>query len=186
MKRNYFILLISIVIQLLYMSLSVVYSAELTVEESNNFSSYATLNPSRSTDPLVVLSIDWKDIEFFTLQEDGSQLIISSTPKSKTVSFIEQPLVFPNPLQIAKGDAVLGYGLKNSALEPVTLHIFDMFGYEILTKTFKNEKGAFSGYNRIQLDAAFFENKALSTGVYFLIFLHNNALIGKTKMVVTQ
>ncbi|MDC0036845.1 hypothetical protein OAJ27_01205, partial [bacterium] len=66
--------MISIVIQLLYMSLSVAYSAELTVEETNNFSSYATLNPSRSTDPLVVLSMDWKDIEFFTLQEDGSKL----------------------------------------------------------------------------------------------------------------
>lgn len=154
--------------------------AQLTVNGTNNFISYTNIFPGRETNPLLLISYAFKGIN--VLSDDGN--ILSLNLFSDIASeILDPPLVYPNPMRLADG-AVLGYGLSTADMD-IQLRIYDLFGYEILRKDFEHgTQGAFRGYNRVELNSDFFDNRPLSAGVYIYVFIYNEEVIGKGKFAV--
>jgi hypothetical protein len=154
--------------------------AQLTVNGTNNFISYTNIFPGRETNPLVLISYAFKGINVLT--DDGNILSLNLL-KGIAAEMIDPPLVYPNPMRVSDG-AILGYGLTKSDMD-LQLRIYDLFGYEILRKEFDHgTQGAFRGYNRVELNSDFFENRPLSAGVYIYVFIYNEEVIGKGKFAV--
>ena len=150
--------------------------AQLTLNSFNNFISHTNFNPADNIEPLMLLSMEWNIADFlFSGLDTDSQ--------ADTAYFVEAPLIYPSPLRIQDG-GWLGYGLSRNDID-LELRIYDMYGYEIIRKEFtKNSIGGFLGYNRVTLDAEFFNFKPLPAGVYFFVFVNEGEFFGKTKFAV--
>lgn len=149
----------------------------LTLNSTNQFLSYNNFNPANNIEPLMVLSLEWATgSSLFSTDAEGSV-------EPDEAYFIDPPLIYPSPFRMEEG-GILGYGLSRSDID-LELRIYDMFGYEVVRKTYSsNEMGGFLGYNRLTLDAAFFEYKPIPAGVYFYVFVHEGTFFGKGKFAV--
>ena len=149
----------------------------LTLNSTNQFLSYNNFNPANNIEPLMVLRLEWATgSSLFSTDGEGSV-------EPDEAYFIDPPLIFPSPFRLEEG-GILGYGLSRSDID-LELRIYDMFGYEVIRKTYSNnEMGGFLGYNRVTLDKAFFEYKPIPAGVYFYVFVHEGSFFGKGKFAV--
>jgi len=177
LKQFIYIFLIAILFCTMFSRLNY---AQLTVNGTNNFISYTNIFPGRETNPLVLISYAFKGIN--VLSDDGNILSLDLFSEIAD-EMIDPPLVYPNPMRVSDG-AILGYGLTTSDMD-IQLRIYDLFGYEIIRKDFEHgTQGAFRGYNRVELNSDFFENRPLSAGVYIYVFIHNDNVVGKGKFAV--
>ena len=97
---------------------------------------------------------------------------------------IEQPLVYPNPFrQSTDSGAVLSYNLsKDFSFE---IHIYNMLAQRVFKQTFQEGfLGARKGSNRLQINRESLGGYLLASGVYFYVFVHNQNVLAKGKMVV--
>ncbi|MAQ64121.1 hypothetical protein CL647_03385 [bacterium] len=97
---------------------------------------------------------------------------------------IEQPLVYPNPFrQSTDSGAVLSYNLsKDFSFE---IHIYNMLAQRVFKQTFQEGfLGARKGANRLQINRESLGGYLLASGVYFYVFVHNQDVLAKGKMVV--
>ena len=173
---NQFILFLSIIVTVTTQPVT----AQLTVNGTNNFISYTNIFPGRQTSPLILTSYTFGGVNI--LSDDGNILSVDLLTDSEA-RMIDPPLVYPNPMRVAEG-AILGYGLTHADMD-IQLRMYDLFGYEILRKDFdKGTPGAFRGYNRLELNSEFFNNKQLSAGVYIYLFIYNDTVIGKGKFAI--
>ena len=154
--------------------------SQLTVNGTNNFVSYTNIFPGRETNPLIMLYYTFKNIDI--LSDDGN-ILSSNLFSDIKASMIDPPLVYPNPMRVADG-AILGYGLTRADMD-IQLRIYDLFGYEIVKKDFEHgTQGAFRGYNKVELNSNFFNDRPLSAGVYIYLFIYNDTVIGKGKFAI--
>ncbi len=154
--------------------------ADLSINDSNNFTGYQHFNPQVDIDKnLLLISSKWAGISL----AGGNVQGLNGTGDSTPSFFTDPPLVYPSPFNLRDG-GVLGYGLSRDDIS-LDFRIYDMLGYEILQKEFKpNQVGGYQGYNSVILDNAFFNNKSLPAGVYFFVFLENDELLAKGKFAV--
>ena len=171
--------LIKLIICITFILLNPV-NAQLSVNGTNNFVSYTNIFPSRDSNPLIMISYTFAGVT--VLSDDGNILSLDLLNESDPY-MIDPPLVYPNPMRVQDG-AILGYGLTHADMD-IQLRIYDLFGYEIVRKDFNHgTPGAFRGYNRVELNSDFFDNRPLSAGVYIYLFIYNNDVIGKGKFAI--
>ena len=164
---------------IIYLLCSTGVHAALVVNGTNDFMSYTNVDPANNIKPLMCLSYKWENV----FQIVGDNIESFDTIQSAEGMFIKQPLVYPSPLRINDG-GFLGYSLSRDDID-LELRIYDMFGYEVIRKEYThNSTGAFLGYNRLTLDADFFESKPVAAGVYFYVFISDGELLGKGKFAV--
>ena len=168
-----------IIICCLVLQLMTKMHAQLVCNGTNDFINYTNFNPANNLTGLTVLGLNWK----YVLIQDGEISTLFETIEPDESYFIKQPLVYPSPVRIQDG-GILGYSLSRSDID-LELIVYDMFGFEITRKAYThNSQGAFLGYNRLTLNAEFFDFKPVSAGVYFFVFLHDSQLMGKGKFAV--
>lgn len=97
---------------------------------------------------------------------------------------INTPLIYPNPFRMnSDSGAVLSYYLsKDFTFE---LHIYDMLAQRLFKQTYQSGSlGARRGENRLQFNKESLGGELLSSGVYFFVFIRDQKVLSKGKMVV--
>ncbi len=95
-----------------------------------------------------------------------------------------RPLVYPNPFRQSSTDgAILSYDLsKDFSFE---IHIYNMLSQRVFKQTFQEGFfGARKGSNRLKINYESLGGYLLSSGVYFYVFVKDQKVLSRGKMVV--
>lgn len=99
-------------------------------------------------------------------------------------TFLETPLVYPNPIKLSTGGA-LGYKLSKSV--DIKILFYNMRGHKIKELNFAKgadyARGGTNEYFKLPLNLSTF-GQELSAGVYFYIIFGDNVKLGKGKFAV--
>ncbi len=137
-------------------------------------------------------NINNKDNKLVILSMSFNQLSSSPNSLSNNIdpdediepAVTSEPLVYPNPFrQSTQNGAILSYDLsKDFSFE---IHIYNMLSQRVFKQTFQEGgPGARKGANRLQINQESLGGYLLSSGVYFYVFIHNQDVLAKGKMVV--
>ena len=137
-------------------------------------------NINNKAQKLTILSMEFKQFQssgglLKQSEEDDSDI----EPKVTSI-----PLVYPNPFrQSTDGGAILSYDLsKDFTFE---IHIYNMLSQRVFKQTFQEGfYGARKGSNRLRINRESLGGYLVSSGVYFYVFVHNQEVLAKGKMVV--
>ncbi|RAP30219.1 hypothetical protein DID78_02795 [Candidatus Marinamargulisbacteria bacterium SCGC AG-343-D04] len=140
-------------------------------------------NINNTQDSLMILDVAFKTAantgsnfgELLDLEEDDSHI---------EPAVINTPLVFPNPFRQSTFEgAVLSYELSKDF--DMEIHIYNMLAQRVFKQTFlKGAVGARRGENRLEVNRESLGGIILSSGVYFIVFIHSGKVLSKGKMVV--
>jgi len=136
-------------------------------------------NINAKSNNLVVLSMGFKQMGSKSISTLVTEEDDSSVEPSITV-----PLVYPNPFRQSTDDgAILSYDLsKDFSFE---IHIYNMLAERVFKQTFEQGfVGAREGPNRLRINKESLGGYLLAAGVYFYVFVNENGVLAKGKMVV--
>ncbi|MBA95009.1 MAG: hypothetical protein CMP21_04540 [Rickettsiales bacterium] len=146
----------------------------------NRKSSDKVANINNQKKDLVIMEMSFK-----SFNNSGTSLVqFEEDDDSDIEPAITQPLVYPNPFrQSSESGAVLSYDLsKDFSFE---IHIYNMLAQRVFKQTFQEGfLGARKGANRLQVNRDSLGGYLLASGVYFYVFVHNDGVLAKGKMVV--
>jgi len=158
------------------------------------FNSVSIINPARSYDSalndiseeqsdLILQEIIFKVLKLSNLSNDVDQKSAINPSERIVVPKVNgEALFYPNPFRLSEGSE-LGYELSDNF--DIDIRLYDMRGYEIYSKTFSGgTPGAIKGYNKVAISPSTFDNRRVSSGIYFFLILHGDSVLAKGKFAV--
>jgi len=144
-----------------------------------------------SSQSLGVTGLHISDISFASWSDPvpsaNSVLQVIALPSATHVlapALIGRVLNFPNPFSFsADGKTEIGYRL--SADMDIEIRIYNLVGQEMANwRIPAGEEGGDDRYNKVTIDRATFNGRALSAGVYYYVLIYQGQILGKGKMMV--